>query len=186
MATPEVIMADAPVAQRVMPSVESQQPSTIAVQSEHPRVASHSTPLPGGVEQRVGSMPANATQAAARQATNTPKQPQTPPPITNPKTSTPAPGVAPLPVLGQQAVNGHVPSPMQLSKFASPEAPRPPAGSNTSNQYAEVSTAITKARPGVVRHVIRDNWNRCLMGSEYHIAFVVSGLLPAVHMNTRD
>ncbi|KAI6785620.1 uncharacterized protein J7T54_005954 [Emericellopsis cladophorae] len=165
MATPEVIMSDVPVAQGgVMPSVEGQQQSMAAVQSDHPSAASHTAPLSNSPGQTQASVP-------VRQATNTPAQT---PPFNLPKIPTPAPGIAPSPVLAQHAVNGHASS---APKFASPELPKPRTDQATANEFADTSNAIKRAKPSVVRHVVRDNWDRCLMGSEYHTAFMLNAIL---------
>ncbi|KAG9249530.1 uncharacterized protein F5Z01DRAFT_631535 [Emericellopsis atlantica] len=110
-----------------------------------------------------------------RQAKNTPAQT---PPVNLPKIPTPAPGIAPSPVLAQHAVNGHASSSSASApKFASPELSKPHTDQFTANEYADISNAIKRAKPSVVRHVVRDNWDRCLVGSEYHTAFMLNAIL---------
>lgn len=63
-------------------------------------------------------------------------------------------------------------------KYASPDQGAPRRDLQASDQYTAIANAISQASPGIVRQVLRDNWERCLLGSEYHVAFVVCSLSP--------
>lgn len=43
-----------------------------------------------------------------------------------------------------------------------------------SSSYTALWELMRKADPSVVRQVVRENWQKCLTGSDYHSAFVVS------------
>lgn len=47
-------------------------------------------------------------------------------------------------------------------------------GVEASDEYLTMVKYVREARPAVVRQVLRDNWDWCFMGSEYHMAFLVS------------
>lgn len=49
-----------------------------------------------------------------------------------------------------------------------------PHGHEHSLMYPEIATAIKKVDPSVLRQAIRDHWERCVLGSDYHMAFLVS------------
>jgi len=64
-----------------------------------------------------------------------------------------------------------------------PPAPKAPgfkspktsdASLEASPAYKELSDVIKRTAPEVVRQVVRDSWDKCLLGSEYHLAFLVS------------
>lgn len=42
------------------------------------------------------------------------------------------------------------------------------------SEYRELFNLMNKCRPEVVRQVVRDCWNKSVLGSEYHLAFLVS------------
>lgn len=41
-------------------------------------------------------------------------------------------------------------------------------------EYKALYNAIQGTPPGIVRQIVRDCWGKCLLGSEYHLAFLVS------------
>jgi hypothetical protein len=47
-------------------------------------------------------------------------------------------------------------------------------------EYAELTRLMKQASPQIVRQVVRDHWTVCLLGSEYHAAFVVSLKQPLI------
>jgi hypothetical protein len=40
--------------------------------------------------------------------------------------------------------------------------------------------AIQQSLPEAVRRIVRDHWEKCLLGSEFHQAFIVSRVSPVV------
>lgn len=75
-------------------------------------------------------------------------------------------------------------------KSAQPQTPTQPRNStigfpSPSQDYATVNSkfvddctrmnfAIQQSIPEAVRRIVRDHWEKCLLGSEFHQAFVVS------------
>ncbi|KAL3962146.1 hypothetical protein ACCO45_003669 [Purpureocillium lilacinum] len=64
-----------------------------------------------------------------------------------------------------------------------PPAPKAPgfkspktsdASLEASPAYKELSDVIKRTAPEVVRQVVRDSWDKCLLGSEYHLAFLAN------------
>ncbi|KAK0392575.1 hypothetical protein NLU13_2070 [Sarocladium strictum] len=47
----------------------------------------------------------------------------------------------------------------------------------STDEYLELSSVITKSKPEVVRQVVRDYWQRCLTGSDFHIGFILNTTL---------
>ncbi|UNI21135.1 hypothetical protein JDV02_007151 [Purpureocillium takamizusanense] len=56
--------------------------------------------------------------------------------------------------------------------FTSPKAND--ASLEASPAYRELSDVMKRTAPQVVRQVVRDSWDRCLLGSEYHLAFLAN------------
>jgi hypothetical protein len=86
--------------------------------------------------------------------------------------------VAPRHVLGSNNTSQHhgphkspYPS-LESPGFFSPGENR--AQLALSSQYGELSQLISRTEPQVVRRVVRDSYNSCLLGSEYHFGFLVS------------
>ena len=48
--------------------------------------------------------------------------------------------------------------------------------------YSQLKNIIDKADPSTVRQIVRDNWEKCLTGSEFHMAFLVIHLLCARYL----
>lgn len=69
--------------------------------------------------------------------------------------------------------------PRLTSEASSPTTPRFPSPTAYSSsldkttQYAELSKLLQTTDPHVVRQAIRDNHERCLVGSDYHSSFLV-------------
>lgn len=42
------------------------------------------------------------------------------------------------------------------------------------DEYLDLSNLIKKSKPETVRQVVRDHWQRCIIGSDFHIGFIVS------------
>lgn len=49
-----------------------------------------------------------------------------------------------------------------------------------SSSYAALWELVRKTDPSVVRQVVRENWQKCLTGSDYHSSFIVSHLADTV------
>lgn len=82
---------------------------------------------------------------------------------------------------------------MDPPRRASQTAAPPPAGfpsplqdyARTNSKFVDDCTRLTfavqQSLPESVRRIIRDNWQKCLLGSEFHQAFIVSRCLPPSH-----
>lgn len=44
----------------------------------------------------------------------------------------------------------------------------------TTSEYSSVVEMIKSANPSTLRQALRDHWDQCFMGSDYHVAFIVS------------
>jgi hypothetical protein len=60
------------------------------------------------------------------------------------------------------------------SGFPSPTKDYPSTFPKFSDDLSRNSLAIKQSVPEAVRQAVRDNWEKCLLGSEFHQAFVVS------------
>ncbi|PNY25751.1 Uncharacterized protein TCAP_04311 [Tolypocladium capitatum] len=76
----------------------------------------------------------------------------------------------------QASLSARAASATQANAFHWPEPGS--ATSENMSEYRELSDVITRTRPDVVRQVVRDLWETCLLGSEYHLAFVVNATFP--------
>ncbi|KAF7543613.1 hypothetical protein G7046_g9966 [Stylonectria norvegica] len=50
-------------------------------------------------------------------------------------------------------------------------------GMESQQQYVELANAIKSCPPEIVRQVIRDHWEKALLGSQYHIAFLLNATM---------
>ncbi|KAF5012242.1 hypothetical protein FDECE_1701 [Fusarium decemcellulare] len=66
--------------------------------------------------------------------------------------------------------------PAQPAQQASPLVNQSP-NVEGSNQYQQLSNLIAEAPASAVRQVIRDKWEKALMGSQYHIAFLLNATM---------
>ena len=68
-----------------------------------------------------------------------------------------------------------VPSP-QSARLPSPHSQAADESKRWSGdaRYSELSRLIRESPEPLVRQALRDNWERSLLGSEYHVAFIVS------------
>lgn len=61
----------------------------------------------------------------------------------------------------------------QGSQNGTPSASDAPGAKEKSKAYAELLELVQRTDASVVRQVVRENWNKCLVGSDYHSAFIV-------------
>ena len=59
-------------------------------------------------------------------------------------------------------------------KFSSPTDGNAAGGLQNSAEYAALANLVGNTSPEIVRQVVRDQWEKCVLGSEYHISFLVS------------
>ncbi|KAH6608662.1 hypothetical protein Trco_002008 [Trichoderma cornu-damae] len=81
-------------------------------------------------------------------------------------------GVATAPKAADQSGQGS-----QNGTSFSSSAPPPQAavqGPGKSKAYTALMELVRKTDPSVVRQVVRENWNKCLVGSDYHAAFIAN------------
>lgn len=88
-----------------------------------------------------------------------------------------------LPSHPQQVnISNSNPSPVQRAgslPVGSVSTPGSAAGSTPrdwkpDSRYQGLQAQVDSADPAVLRQVLRDNWDKCFVGSEYHTSFVVS------------
>ena len=74
------------------------------------------------------------------------------------------------------------PQQVQVHGHASPPAQAMTMGAvQQTNEYQQLLQLITNSPATAVRQAIRDKWDKALMGSQYHIAFLVSLAFPVIH-----
>ncbi|KAL2758899.1 hypothetical protein ACRALDRAFT_1055609 [Sodiomyces alcalophilus JCM 7366] len=147
-------------------------------------------------------------QAPPQAPTHAPTQaaPQVPTGTANPaqrfsSTQSPGPSTQPLPANTGQASkfprsaqpptlpvaqNQQRPSshPREFNPHPTGQAPTPGVLTPKFHDEVEVlSRHIRKASPQAVRRVIRDHWQKCLLGSDYHLAFITNA---AIHHAAGD
>jgi hypothetical protein len=106
----------------------------------------------------------------------------------------------PQPVLRSQAPQAHQRASLSKPIIMDPPASRKPAGQTPQQQRGamgfpsptqdhatinpkfvddctRMNFAIQQSLPEAVRRIVRDHWEKCLLGSEFHQAFVVSRLI---------
>ncbi|KAF4962657.1 hypothetical protein FSARC_9218 [Fusarium sarcochroum] len=67
--------------------------------------------------------------------------------------------------------------PTQTQGHMSPPANQQPQPVQSSNHYQDMVALIDKAPASAVRQVVRDKWEKALMGSQYHIAFLLNATM---------
>ncbi|KAF0643636.1 hypothetical protein FPSE5266_01480 [Fusarium pseudograminearum] len=72
--------------------------------------------------------------------------------------------------------NGNV-APTPLRGHLSPSAQGNPQQTQSVGTYQALVALIDRAPASVVRHVIRDKWEKSLLGSQYHIAFLLNATM---------
>lgn len=81
----------------------------------------------------------------------------------------------PAPQRTQQLPPSQQYAPTNHQQVTSDDVPiQPPQNQAGTPQYEEVANMIKSTSPQVLRQVMRDHWERCFLGSDYHVAFVVS------------
>lgn len=53
-------------------------------------------------------------------------------------------------------------------------SPKARASSETFSDYSELAAVVQRTPASAVRQAVRDHWEKCLMGSDYHLTFLVS------------
>lgn len=66
--------------------------------------------------------------------------------------------------------------PVHSASFPSPTKDYPSAFPKFVDDLSRNTLAIKQSVPEAVRQAVRDNWEKCLLGSEFHQAFVVSAI----------
>ncbi|KAF4815762.1 hypothetical protein CGCSCA5_v007065 [Colletotrichum siamense] len=156
--------------------------------------------LPQYAPQQNGSRPGSAashTQNRAGASSNSPPifpyAPQQQPSAPTPSPPAPKQTPVPVPVPGQPAVNGtpaaageppkissDVPKPAQgsaspaLSNGQTPSSEEIAKSQKFSEDYTKLCTLIAECDEDAVRRAVRDNFEKCLLGSHYHMAFIMN------------
>ncbi|KAI1368565.1 hypothetical protein F5Y08DRAFT_246765 [Xylaria arbuscula] len=92
----------------------------------------------------------------------------TPPPL-----STPSPSQFMQPLREPRDMN-HMKNP---KRFPSPDVDHEAQLSGFSRDVALVADAVQQACPEAVRRVVRDKWEKCVVGSEFHHAFLMNAAI---------
>lgn len=71
------------------------------------------------------------------------------------------------------------PAPTATSGFPSPGKESLHQNSKFKDDRTRITYSIRQALPDAARRSVRDNWEKCLLGSDFHQAFVVSPILSA-------
>ncbi|KAI1768326.1 hypothetical protein GGR53DRAFT_462579 [Hypoxylon sp. FL1150] len=61
--------------------------------------------------------------------------------------------------------------------FPSPRREHQPENSKFMDDLSRLTHAMQQSVPSAVRRVIRDNWEKCLLGSEFHHAFLLNAVI---------
>lgn len=139
--------------------------------------ASKSPSIPGSASNRPSAALGPAV-SGKRPSTASPIQTShLPPPGSNPtyhptqpgqgsKTASPAPNSTLRPLAATQPVAAHA--------NGSPDQTSSVPVVHSTQAYNVLLESIEEAPAATVRQVVRDHWEKCLLGSEYHVAFLVS------------
>uniref|UniRef100_L2FDQ0 Uncharacterized protein n=1 Tax=Colletotrichum fructicola (strain Nara gc5) TaxID=1213859 RepID=L2FDQ0_COLFN len=156
--------------------------------------------LPQYAPPQNGSRPGSAashTQNRAGASSNSPPAfpyaPQQQPSAPTPPPPAPKQTPVPVPVPGQPAVNGtpvaageppkissDVPKPVPasaspaLSNGQTPSSEEIAKSQKFSEDYTKLCTLIAECDEDAVRRAVRDNFEKCLLGSHYHMAFIMN------------
>lgn len=63
---------------------------------------------------------------------------------------------------------------ISLQSFPSPVKDYAKENPQWTDDINRLTSAVRECLPEAVRRVVRDNWEKCLLGSEFHQAFIVS------------
>ncbi|PFH57941.1 hypothetical protein XA68_14366 [Ophiocordyceps unilateralis] len=97
------------------------------------------------------------------------------------------PRQGPMPTADGTALPSH-PPPKQSPTADSASAPSPAVGPSHLSaprslegtfEYRELVDVVLKTAPDVLRQVMRDRWDKCLSGSDYHHRFILDRILPS-------
>jgi hypothetical protein len=100
-------------------------------------------------------------------------QPQPQPALAPTQRQTPDPRIAKPHIMDPPG--NHVPSAtFQHTGLPSPTIDHAKENAKFSDDVARITYGLHQSLPEAVRRVVRDNWEKCLLGSEFHQAFVVS------------
>lgn len=89
-----------------------------------------------------------------------------------------------LPIAPAPAPAPSSPAPVPASGFPSPGRDRIHADPKFLDDKTRITFGIQQAIPEAVRRSVRDNWEACLLGSEFHQAFVVGLILSPLSLSS--
>lgn len=124
----------------------------------------------------------SASQMQTTSASPAPSNTPVPAQISSPMGSLNKGGYQPPPTQNGNATpnqtsrQAQAPGPLHVSPGAQPQ----PDNVESLNIYQAMSTLVERAPATAVRQVVRDKWEKTLLGSQYHIAFLVSWLLVGI------
>lgn len=142
------------------------------------------SPQPNGFDLLGLGLLQQPTASPAGSLTRSPSQGNSQGPVSDPPPMGPPNNGQPPSLPSDGSVMRPSPRPQHTPSIA-PQAPGRPAGHlrspKTANsrleltsEYFELAEVVKRTSPQVVRQVVRDLWDKCLLGSEYHLAFLVS------------
>ncbi|KAH7163187.1 hypothetical protein B0J13DRAFT_31627 [Dactylonectria estremocensis] len=156
-----------------------------------PTLTNNSVPqhmIHDGFDRRLssGTMQAPPAQFRQPQPQPQPQHPTGPPPMRR-HTTEPYPGGSP--VTGKPpTLPLSVPQPPPHEYSVPPNArlasPNSVTTVTASQEYQDLVRMVSAASPDVVRQVIRDRWEKALLGSQYHVAFLLNATLHQANDDT--
>lgn len=159
--------APAPAPARSSPSVNGLNIHPSSVRANRSNQVSHSPALPSSAPTTTGTSTGTAgTAGSTGNVAIPPKSTVAKSPIVNAAPGIGTPSPAPRPSSG-------FPSPGRDSLYATPKFV---------DDRTRITYGIQQALPAAARRSVRDNWEKCLLGSDFHQAFVVSPL-PQHHLS---
>ncbi|KAF4512438.1 hypothetical protein G6O67_001578 [Ophiocordyceps sinensis] len=140
------------------------------------------SPQPNGFDLLGLGLLQQPTASPAGSLTRSPSQGNSQGPVSDPPPMGPPNNGQPPSLPSDGSVMRPSPRPQHTPSIA-PQAPGRPAGHlrspKTANsrleltsEYFELAEVVKRTSPQVVRQVVRDLWEKCLLGSEYHLAFL--------------
>jgi hypothetical protein len=164
------------VSSHSVPTSETPAPAIVPV---HEPTAELAQPVSTTVsQQHQAQPPANVQETTPIEQSSHSQPPRVhlhpvPPPNTSPATpaslaSTPPPAQATQIRRPHQEANG------VMIRFASPDNDHQAQVPRFKRDLSLVADAVQQSCPEAVRRIIRDKWEKCITGSEFHHAFIVS------------
>ncbi|XP_044724728.1 uncharacterized protein HRG_02624 [Hirsutella rhossiliensis] len=152
------------------------------------------SPQPNGFDPLGLGPPQQPRSSSAGSFTRSPSQADSqgpvsgPPPVAAPINGLPSAVSSDGNVAHSSPRTQHAPSVSTPGRFSgalrSPKSAH--AALETTSEYHGLAEAIKRTSPQIVRQVVRDLWEKCLLGSEYHLAFLSYTTIHRASSSTLD